>query len=268
MRIPVKLPRLQGGFKIFAPFLCALLLVLWVQRSPVVAQSTPINQATITEVLDSSQVFIQNKQAKVKDSANKGQRVRTAEARAQLKFNTGAVGRLAHNSVLTVGQCARLRQGTLLVNGAMNGCTSSVIAGVRGTTYLLEVNETGEANIKVLEGTVTVTRSSTPENGEESVEEPGSGVKQNDAADELILAAGEKISVSSSGKPGLVEKLSQADFINILKGSLFDGFTTSLPGISKIQQSFQNLFPGVPFPIEFPGIPSVPTPPVRVPLPF
>jgi hypothetical protein len=348
MQIPFKLPRFQGGPKIFVAFFCTFLLILLVQRSPVAAQSSPINRATITEVLDSPQVFIQSKQAKVKDSANKGQRVRTAEARAQLQFNTGAVGRLAHNSVLTVGQCARLRQGTLLVNGAMNGCTSSVIAGVRGTTYLLEVDEAGESRIKVLEGKVTVTRSAPLTiDDEEPTDASGAGIKQfrpsigpglptspiptpaqpdsstsisqpvtpsalpanptparnpnlpdpslrsNDsilkveapqstnkrpvlqvetaqtnAADEIVLAAGEKISVSPTGKLGLVEKLTQADFTSILRGSLFDGFTTSLPGISKIQQSFQSLFPGVPFPLRLPGIPSIPTPPVRLPFPF
>lgn len=269
---------------LFVPiFICVLLLVIGFQRSPATAQAT-VNRAEITQILDSSDVFIQNKQAKVKDSAQKGQRVRTADARAQLLFNTGAVGRLAHNSVLTVGQCARLKKGTLLINGAMNGCTSSVVAGVRGTTYLLEVDEAGEAQVKVLEGEVTVTKpaNAVPDEAIDETEEtstPATGTKQllqtpkptllaQTEIDEVVLKEGEKVSVSPTGSFGLVEKLSQEEFVSLLKGTLFNGFSLELPGISKIQQSFQRLYPGVPFPISIPGIPGIPTPPVRIPLPF
>ncbi len=281
-------------------FVCALCFVL-VARSPLVAQ-TPINRAKITQVLDGAQVFIQNRQAKLNDAANKGQRVRTGEARAQLTFNTGAIGRLAHNSVLTVGQCARLQQGTLLVNGAMNGCTSSVVAGVRGTTYVLEANESGETGIKVLEGEVTVTR----RHELESDDEPASGSKQFSLpsiiptlpsrnpepatsaspeptepsgesieapmtspadANQVVLKAGEKVNVSPAGAVGLVEKLTQGDFTNLLRGNLFDGFTLPLPGMAKIQASFQQLFPGVPFPIRLPSV-SIPRIPLPIRLPF
>ncbi|MBW4695119.1 MAG: FecR domain-containing protein [Lyngbya sp. HA4199-MV5] len=282
-------------------FFCALCLVL-ATRSPLMAQTPSINQAKITQVLDGSQVFIQNRQARVNDAANKGQRVRTGKARAQLTFNTGAIGRLAHNSVLTVGQCARLRQGTLLVNGAMNGCTSSVVAGVRGTTYVLEATEAGETAIKVLEGEVIVTRQQSPN----SDEDPAPGSKQfsipsivpslpipraeptptpsSDPAEgssapiatpatpptdpnQVVLKGGEKVSVSPTGSVGLVEKLTQSDFTNLLQGSLFNGFTLSLPGMAKIQASFQQLFPGVPFPIRLPSV-SIPGLPVPIRLPF
>ncbi|XGV94479.1 MAG: hypothetical protein ACAF41_17195 [Leptolyngbya sp. BL-A-14] len=285
-------------------FVCSLCFVLAV-GAPIVAQTPTVNQAKITQVLDGSQVFIQNRQAKVNDSANKGQRVRTGEARAQLTFNTGAIGRLAHNSVLTVGQCARLRQGTLLVNGALNGCTSSVVAGVRGTTYVLEANEAGETGIKVLEGEVTVTRQQVAEEDTE----PTPGSKQfslpsiipslpssrpepepspeaspspspdsvvapvepiaapSTDANQVVLKAGEKVSVSPTGNLGLVEKLTQAEFTNLLKGGLFNGFTLSLPGMAKIQSSFQRLFPGVPFPIRIPSV-SIPGLPVPIRLPF
>ncbi|PSB26866.1 FecR domain-containing protein [Stenomitos frigidus] len=272
-------------------FVCALCVVL-LSRSPISAQVPTINQAKITQVLDSSQIFIQNRQAKLNDSASKGQRVRTGKARAQLTFNTGAIGRLAHNSVLTVGQCARLQQGTLLVNGAMNGCTASVVAGVRGTTYVIEATETGETGIKVLEGEVTVTR----QQEEECETEPASGSKQFSLpsiipslptpepepaqsptpeppaaterppanVDEVVLKAGEKVSISPTEGVGLVEKLTQSDFTNLLQGNLFNGFTLSLPGMAKIQASFQQLFPGVTFPIRLPSV-SIPGLPIRLP---
>jgi hypothetical protein len=246
-------------------FLCGLTFALFGLRSPVLAQAA-VNRAEITQILDGSDVFIQNKLAKVKDSANKGQRVRTEKARAQLTFNTGAVGRLAPNSVLTVGQCARLQKGTLLVNGAMNGCTSRVVAGVRGTTYLLEVADNGQANIKVLEGEVRVAQNTQPAEAEVSTD-PGSNGKQLDGSDDVVLRDGEQVSISPTGIVGAIAKLSQEEFSRLLRGGLFEGFSTQLPGMGKVQASFQRLFPGVPFPISAPSLP-IPTPSIPVRIPF
>ncbi|WOB43156.1 hypothetical protein HNI00_08290 [Thermoleptolyngbya oregonensis NK1-22] len=144
-------------------FVSSLLIGFWVVLvigtvAQVSEAQTSVTRGTITEVLDGNQVFIQNRQARVNDVANRGQQVRTGRARAQVNFNTGAVARLSNNSVLTVGQCAQLQRGVLLVNGAVNGCTSSVTAGVRGTTYILEVDDDGREEIKVLEGEVVVTK--------------------------------------------------------------------------------------------------------------
>lgn len=229
-------------------FLCALLLAVIVPAAT--AQTAPVKRATITQVLDSAEVFIQNRQAKVNDSANKGQTVRTERARAQLLFNTGAIGRLAHNSVLTVGQCAQLQQGTLLVNGAMNGCTASVVAGVRGTTYILEVEKSGVTEVKVLEGEVTVQRVRN-----EEIDSTSSSLTQ------LLLRSGETVTVSPNGTIGLIKKLTQPAFTELLNGSLFDGYRDPLPGIRKIRHSFQSLFPGIPFPA-----PRSPT--LKIPFPF
>ncbi len=307
MPIGLRFPLIQTIYrKGFLGFVFGLLLVIGF-RLPAIAQSPGINRAEITQILDSPQVFIQNKLAKVKDTASKGQRVRTGNARAQILFNTGAIGRLAANSVLTVGQqCARLRSGTLLVNGAMNGCTSSIVAGVRGTTYLLEVDGTGEARVKVLEGVVAVNQLPNPipdeDNSEEStankqlppflpsiptppiippsttptatpetpVTTPATSNESPSSSKGIVLHEGEKVSVRPDGTVGLIEKLSQEEFIQLLKGGLFNGFSIPLPGVGKIQQSFQRLFPGVPFPISIPGlrIPNIPAPPVQIPFPF
>lgn len=115
-----------------------------------------VDSATVTEVLDSDQVFIQNRQAAINSVAQRQQRVRTQAARTSLRFNNGAVARLAHNSSLMVGQCAQLNRGTLLVNGTLNGCSTTTMAGVRGTLYTLEVTEEGETIVKVFEGEVLV----------------------------------------------------------------------------------------------------------------
>ncbi|WP_206753721.1 hypothetical protein [Leptolyngbya sp. FACHB-60] len=127
------------------------------------AQGQSISAATVTEILDSNQVYIQNRAAQVNSVAQQRQQVRTRDARASLRFNTGAVARLAHNSSLVVGQCAQLNRGTLLVNGNLNGCSTSVVAGVRGTIYTIEVTETGETIVQVFEGEVVVERHANPE---------------------------------------------------------------------------------------------------------
>lgn len=127
------------------------------------AQGQSISAATVTEILDSNQVYIQNRAAQVNSVAQQRQQVRTRDARASLRFNTGAVARLAHNSSLVIGQCAQLNRGTLLVNGNLNGCSTSTVAGVRGTIYTIEVTETGETIIQVFEGEVVVERHTNPE---------------------------------------------------------------------------------------------------------
>lgn len=282
----------------FACFLSSFSLALLFHPSTM-AQG-PIQQARLTQVLDSPQVFIQNRQAKVNDQATKGQQIRTQTARAELKFNTGAIGRLSHHSVLTVGQCARLRQGTLLVNGAINGCTASVVAGVRGTTYVLAVEASGETQVKVLEGAVTVTPAAFPaepdeDAGEDLPKEKQFGIPSisdfpwlnpepaptptpspepvppnaqpdgnSPPASGVVVRGGEKVIVSPTGAVGLVLQLTQEDFINLLRGDLFTGFTRQIPGLSKIQQTFQRLFPGVPFPLSIPGLPRLPIP-IRLP---
>ncbi|MFN3927233.1 MAG: hypothetical protein ACK4QL_07890, partial [Pseudanabaenaceae cyanobacterium] len=132
------------------------------------AQTPALSEAKIKEIIDGTEVFIQNQRAKVNDVAKLRQRVRTGEARAELNFNTGVIARLGRHSVLTVGQCARLQLGVMLVNGSINGCTSSIVAAVRGTTYVLEVDETGKQEIKVLEGEVTVRREAVPDFAEDT----------------------------------------------------------------------------------------------------
>ncbi|MEA5452167.1 hypothetical protein VB780_26575 [Leptolyngbya sp. CCNP1308] len=127
------------------------------------AQGQSISAATVTEILDSNQVYIQNRAAQVNSVAQQRQQVRTQDARASLRFNTGAVARLAHNSSLVIGQCAQINRGTLLVNGNLNGCSTSTVAGVRGTIYTIEVTESGETIIQVFEGEVVVERNASPE---------------------------------------------------------------------------------------------------------
>jgi len=254
------------------------------------AQST-VNQGRIAEIIDGSQVYIQNNQARVNDVANRGQQIRTGTARAQVSFNTGAIARLSSNSVLTVGQCAQLQRGTLLVNGAVNGCTSSVTAGVHGTTYVMSIDEEGQEAVKVLEGEVTVSRHastnssntntnptvpaetspstpSTPSSPEtpSTPSRPRGGLlnrlsqlnqltkenqptQQTQTEDTVVLQAGQQVFTRPGQPLGRPSFLTVDDFVKLLTGQLFDGFVSELPGLSRIQETFQQLFPGIPFPI-------------------
>ncbi len=301
------------------------------QLAPASAQST---QATVQEILDGDQVFIQNQRAYINEVASQQQQVRTGNSRTALLFNTGAVARLSANSVLNIGQCARLQQGTILINGAINACSSGITTGVRGTTYLLEVDESGNQQVKVLEGVVVVKRNATPLTDENNGSTPStkpttkpspntkptnkpssqsntssfttSQVKQftapssinnsfpqdnpqnprpldplnsfpaNDKPilkvdssaqptnqpDEIVLKAGEKVELDNGGVLGIIQKLSENEFVGLLKGNLFEGFTNQIPGIDKVRAVFDGLFPGVNFPI---SLPSIPTPSIPIP---
>ncbi|NER46321.1 MAG: FecR domain-containing protein [Symploca sp. SIO1A3] len=291
----------QSGFRsnywqLFLTGLC-FFLILSVLHHPTPAQSATINQGKITEILDSSQVYINGKRTRVNAIARRGQRVSTRNARAELSFNTGGVGRLAHNSVLTIGQCAHLRRGTLLVNGSVNGCTNSTVAGVRGTTYVLVVDENGQEEIKVLEGEVVLSKRVNQDIdedkvirglGKKSASVPLLGgvrggfcllpsctnVVQSELSTEeeeeltpetISLSAGEKVKIRPDGEVSPVQPLTAEEFEQLLLGQLFNNFSSELPGISKIKQSFENLFPDISFPSPLPDLPVKPPVP---PSPF
>jgi hypothetical protein len=328
----VRLPH-QKRIAFFLTGLCIFALAA-PQIAPVSAQST---QATVQEILDGNQVFIQNKRASINDVARQKQQVRTGNSRTALLFNTGAVARLSANSVLNIGQCARLRKGTILINGAVNACSSSITTGVRGTTYLLEVDESGNQQVTVLEGEVVVNRNATPIvdeddeqstvkpttkpttstktpskpstqqpnvsspttspkvkqfttptapvkpvlpptnpqqqgrpvdplNGKPANDKPILKIEQNsqsaNQSDKVVLKAGEKIEVDPKGALGIIQQLTENEFVGLLQGNLFQGFTNQIPGIDKVRSVFNGLFPGVNFPI---SIPSIPTPSIPIP---
>ncbi len=305
----LKQPQQKKRVAFFFTGLCIFALVA-PQIAPVSAQAT---QATIQEILDGNQVFIQNRQASINDVAGQKQQVRTGNSRTALLFNTGAVARLSANSVLRIGQCARLQRGTILINGAVNACSSGITTGVRGTTYLLEVDESGNQQVKVLEGEVVVKRNANPIIDEDSQPNKPSDAKPNlispsgspkvkqftappvidrqidfpqdnpqkarpleplnvdpvnnkpilqveqtsKQPDEVVLKSGEKLEIDPRGALGIIQQLSENEFVELLKGTLFQGFTNQIPSIDKVRNVFNGLFPNVNFPI---SIPSIPTP--------
>ncbi len=335
------------------------------------AQAQATAAATVTEILDSNQVYIQNRAALVNSVAQQRQQVRTQAARAALRFNTGAVARLAHNSSLVVGQCAQLNRGTLLVNGNLNGCSTSTVAGVRGTIYTIEVTETGETIIQVFEGEVVVQRNPNPIPVNPAtdgfldpsldpvvpstdpvvpfinpveinpveinpVEPPVLGPagpieppiipdpvgppnqsfeplgakpdrlfaanKQQDSPaldsvapdsetiaplpiydiegednsegetvdftpeDAITVVEGQQVVVDAEKDEAVISPLGPEDFIRLLEGPLISGFALEIPGMDNLRRTFQQLFPGVPFPSFW--APAVPRLPIRFPFPF
>lgn len=121
-------------------------------------QGQTITSAKVQEIIDGREVYIQSRQAKINDIAYAKHRVNTGNSRTELLLNNNAVLRLAKNSALTIGQCANLRKGSLMISGKLNGCTANMTSGVRGTTYLIEISDDGKEEVKVLEGEVVVTR--------------------------------------------------------------------------------------------------------------
>ena len=310
-----KSPKRQKRLAMFFAGLCIFALAS-PQLAPASAQAT---QATVKEILDGNQVFIQNGQstrrAAVNDVAGQPQIVRTGNSRTALLFNTGAVARLSPNSLLRVGQCANLRRGTILINGAMNACTAGITTGVRGTTYLLEIDESDNQKVTVLEGEVVVTRNTgNDDNDDDDGDDDGdkknkqfnfpqlprinlpqenpqpsrpleplkvdpdrnkpvlnvdSSKKNNSQSNnsqnngqprQVVLKTGERIEIDPKGVLGIIQELSENEFVNLLKGNLFEGFTSQIPGIDKVRSAFEGLFPGANFPISLPNLPNISLP--------
>ncbi len=264
-------------------FLISLCLVLGVGAwlNPAQAQ---INQATVTEILDGDQVFIQGRQARVNSVAGAGQQVSTGSSRAGLRFNNGAEGRLRPNTSLVIGQCVQIQQGGIIASGPTNACAGSVRAATRGTTFIMELEEDGSYGCKVLEGSVAMTsiddanstpsptstpsQTSTPNPRPSPSSSPTLRLIRSDAEpEELILEQGKKVSISKEGKIGKPESITAEEILAILNGSLFSGYTRQLPGGGNLQRAIQQLFPGIPLPNL--GLPSIRTPSIRIPgLPF
>jgi FecR protein len=220
-------------------------LVLGLSQVPAVAQ---INLATIQEIVDGDQVFIEQNLAKVSDVANLQQKVATQESRAALLFSNGSAGRMGPNSEIVVGQCIEVQQGLLLASGPANGCTTTFEVGVQGTVYVLEVDRRGQSNVKVLEGEVQVSKADSPE--------------------AIAIAQGKRLEISPDGVFGKILDLSQEDVEAILNGALFNGFQIPIPGMGRLQEALQSLYPNINLP-RLPGfnLPGLPGP--RIPgLPF
>jgi len=197
--------------------------------------------ATVVEILDGNELFIDKQQASLKQQASAPQTVSTGNSRGQLSFSGGAAGRLNRFSLLRLGSaCFLMDKGQILVSGKQNGCTRSARMSVRGTNYLIDVQDDGSSEVSVLEGSV-------------DVEPLRDGSPSGKPATKV--AAGERLKLSPEGVILTLLQLSTGDYNSILGGPLFSGFRAQLPGFSALESYIRSSVPGVNLP-SLPGVPS------------
>lgn len=231
------------------PLPVLLWLALLAPALPLPARAA--ESAVIQEILDGNQLYVDTRQAKVKQKASAPQQVSTRNSRGQLAFNSGAVGRLNRFSRLRLGSgCFLLDQGQVLVSGRQGGCTRSARLSVRGTNYLLEVDDTGASQLSVLEGEVVVE----PLKDGEATGQPPTTVQ-----------AGQVLRLSPEGVVLALLALSQGDYARILQGPLFEGFRMPLTNAAALESYVRSRLPGVPLPA-LPSAPATPALP-RIGLP-
>lgn len=217
--------------------------LLFTLLPPLPARSA--ERAVIQEILDGDQLFVDGQKARLNQQATAPDDVSTKASRGALAFPGGAVGRINRFSRMRLGQsCFLLESGQVLVSGKASGCTRSARLSVRGTNYLLEVDEQGESQLSVLEGTVEVEplKDGTP---------TGTGF--------TTVQAGQKLRLSAQGAILALLNLSSSDYEAILRGPLFDGFRLPLPNYSSLESYLRRYQPSVSLP-SAPRAPSLPTP--------
>lgn len=243
---PAPEPATARGGRVGVVVAAALLPLLLVAAA---APARARQGATVQEILDGRELYIDQRQARVKQQAVAPQEISTGRSRGQLLFNSGAAGRLTSFSLLRLGSgCFQLERGRILVSGPQSGCTRSARLSVRGTNYVLEVDEDGAAEVAVLEGSVEV---EPLKDGEPTGEQP------------TTVEAGQRLSLSPEGVVLTLLELSAGDYSRIFSGPLFEGFRTPLPGIGSLESHVRRYLPGVTLPRSpltpvFPGFNLVP----------
>lgn len=176
-----------------------------------------VTQATIIEILDSDQVFINSQKARRNSVGQFNQTVGTRSARTGIRFDTPGGARLDRNSSMIVGKCVRLERGRAVVSGKMgrNGCVGNVEIRPRGTVYVMEMGDDGQGRVTVLQGAVDVFN---PENP--------NGVT-------IDLSTGESVSITADGQISPVQKSSEPQLQSI-SAALFEGFQQPLPDLEKV----------------------------------
>ncbi|MCU0528848.1 MAG: FecR family protein [Cyanobium sp. Prado107] len=217
------------------------------QAAPALATATT---AVVQEILDGKELYIDQQQARVKQRAAAPQAISTRNSRGQLQFQSGAVGRINRLSRLQLGAgCFQLDRGQILVSGPQAGCTRSARMSVRGTNYVLEVDEQGAAELSVLEGTVEVT--------------PLQDGEPDSQASPVTVEAGQRLRLSPEGVVLTLLQLAAGDYTSILNGPLFEGFRLPLPAMGALESHIRMNVPGV----RIPSIPGAGSLPGGLPLP-
>ena len=214
--------------------------------APVFADS---QKATIQEILDGDELFIDDQKAKIEEKAQPPQVISTGLSRGQIAFSGGAVGRINRQSLVKLGSsCFLLNKGQILISGRQDGCTASSRLSVRGTNYVLKISDDGNTDLAVLEGSVEVTDNS----GEQEA---------------VTVEAGQRLQLSPAGVVIGLLQLAAGDYQRILDGPLFSGYTAPLPGLATLRRYLNLNVPGLRIPSVpgsqiriTPSLPSVPSP--------
>jgi hypothetical protein len=227
---------------LFLPLLPILALLVGPALRPLPVRAA--ESAVVQEILDGNELYIDGKTAKVKEKANAPQKLSTQNSRGQIRFDSGAAGRLNRFSQLKLGQgCFLIEKGQILVSGKQSGCTRSARLSVRGTNYLVDVNEAGESEISVLEGSVEVEPLA---DGEPTGKPP------------TTVEAGQKLRLTAGGVVMAILGLTAGDYNSILGGPLFQGFRVPLPAYGSLESYIRSKVPGV-------NLPSMPVSPPSLP---
>lgn len=188
-----------------------------------------VASAVVEEILDGNQLYIESRRARLQERAQSPQQIRTEASRGQLRFGTGASGRLNRFSQIRLGSsCFLLNQGEVLISGRQSGCTRSSRMSVRGTNYLVTLAPSGEADVKVLEGELEL---------EPLVD--GQAV----AAAPVRLQEGQKARLSATGVVRTVVALTAAEVSELLAGPLFQGFRSPLADQAGLQEALRRRYP-------------------------
>jgi hypothetical protein len=214
----------RHGFKPWWGGLLVLILVKGCILAPLTATAQQIRQATIREILDGKQVFIQDRQAQENDVSTEGQVVRTIAARAGLLFDVDAGIRLGQNSSLTVGsECIQLIQGQVMVAGTVgrNGCVGTLEVRSLSTVYIMQLDAQNQALVVVLEGSVEVFSTQNPD------------VKVTVGAGQGVTTAADGTLATTVTGDVAVNQLSQSQ-LETIAAPLVEGFQVPLPNLERV----------------------------------
>lgn len=208
----------------------------------------------VLEILDGNEMYVDSKRASVRTKAVSPQLISTAKSRGQILFNNGAIGRINRDSQMRLGKsCFFLQKGEILVSGKQNGCTQSARLSVRGTSYILTINDSGDTEVTALEGLVDI------ETGDISLDR----IKERTS-----LKSGQRLLISPAGIILEALMLTPEALSDIANGPLFEGFLAEPPRLEQLKQLLQNTAPQVtPLLQKIPRTIPLPTySPIRLPL--
>jgi hypothetical protein len=210
-----------------------LIIELSAGLSAGVAQTAKPSKATVREILDRQELFIDRRRAKVKDTAQQPESLKTLQCRAQLTFADGAGGRMIKGSTIRLGDCLFISQGSVLISGPMCACSRSVKVCSTNTNYILEAMDDGDAAVTSLEGTL-------------DVQLLDSDLSSSRPA--TVVNSGQRLRFyQGQGFTTLID-LTPDDYAGIIEGPFFRGFRERLPSQGALEDYLQAHVPGVGLP--------------------